>query len=82
MINKESSDKEILDYNAGGQVIRGMSGITFIGWMSNLLNGQPTFKVATQELLGLVSSPPLGKLPETEKVAIVRKLLSLGIELK
>ena len=82
MITKESSDKEILDYNAGGQILRNMTGVSFIGWMSGLLNGQPTFKAATQELLGLISSPPLGKLPDTEKVLIVRKLLSLGIELK
>ena len=81
MLTKDSPDKEILDYNAGGQIIRNMSGITFIGWMSNLLNGQPTFRAATQELLGYVSSPPLGKLPDTEKITIVHKLLSLGIQL-
>ena len=79
MLTKESEDKEILDYNAGGQILRNMSGITFIGWMSNLLNGQPSFKAATQELLGYISNPPLGKLPDSEKVAIVRKLLNLGI---
>ncbi len=82
MLNLNSEDKEILDYNAGGQVIRNMSGITFISWMSSKLNGQPAFKGSTVELSGYVSNPPLGKLPETEKVAIVRKLLNLGIELK
>jgi len=82
MLTSESSDKDILDYNAGGQILRNMTGITFIAWMSNYLNGQPAYKAATVELSGYISNPPLGKIPESEKIAIVRKLLNLGIELK
>lgn len=74
-------DKEILDANVGGITIRDMGGISFIGWVANKLNGVDTYKAATQELLALVRTPPLGRLPESEKLRIVRKLLELGISI-
>ena len=76
-INKESSDKEILDFKIGEIAVREIGAMSFMGWVANKLNGVDTYKAATQELLMLVSSPPLGKLPEGEKIRIVKKLLEI-----
>lgn len=81
MINKESTDKELLDFKLGTTSIREIGSISFLGFIANKLNGLPTYKAATQELLALVSSPPIGKLPEGEKVRILRKLLELDVTL-
>ncbi len=81
MLNKESTDKEILDFPLANSTIRGIGSITFLGFIANKLNGVQTYKAATQELIALVSSPPIGKLPEGEKVRIVRKLFELDITL-
>lgn len=76
------TDKEILDSVVGGMAIRDMSAMTFYGWMSDKLNGVPAYKAATQELVSLVSAPPMSRLvPELEKVRIVRKLLELDVKL-
>lgn len=82
MITKQSSDKEILDHelpNAG--TIRDITSITFVNWVAGKLNGLPAFKAATVELTALVSSPPLGSMPEGEKVKIIRKLLELEVKI-
>lgn len=81
MLKKESTDKEILDYPIAQTTIRDFGSISFMGWVANKLNGVPTYKAATQELVALVSSPPLGRMPEGEKVKIVRKLLELDIQI-
>lgn len=81
MLTKDSSDKEILDYDMGGVIIRDMTGITFAGIIANKINGLPAYKAATQELVALVSSPPLGKIPELEKVKAIRKLLELEVQI-
>lgn len=80
-LSKDASDKEILDTNIGGQIIRNMSAITFIGWLAGKLNGLPAYKAATVELTALVSSPPLGSMPEGEKIKVVRKLLELDVQI-
>ena len=82
MLTKESSDKEILDHPFGTTTIRDVGSMSFMAWMANKLNGVPTYKAATQELLGLVKNAPMGKIPDEEKVSIVRKLLSLEVEIK
>lgn len=79
MLNKESSDKEILDYDFGGMTVRDAGSMSFISWIANKLNGVKTYTAATQELLSLVRLPPLGKMQEGEKIKIVRKMLSLDI---
>lgn len=78
-INKEWLDKEILDFKLGNQTIREVGSITFLAFVADKINGLPTYRAATQELIGLVSSPPIGKLPEGEKVRIIRKLLELDV---
>lgn len=81
MLNKESSDKEILDFDIGGTTIREIGSISFIGWVLNKVNGLPTYLAATQELLGLAKASPIGKMPEGEKVKIVRKLFEARAEI-
>ena len=79
MINKQSTDKEILDYPLGGTTIREIGSISFLAWVANKINGASTYKASTQELLALVKSVPIGRLPDNEKVRIVKKLLDLDI---
>ena len=81
MITKTSSDKEILDFVVAGMTIRELGAMTFMAWILNKVSGAPTYRAATQELIGLASNPPIGKIPDEEKVRIVRKLLSLDITL-
>lgn len=81
MLAKDASDKDILDYSFGGVTVRESGSMAFISWIANKLNGVSTYTAATQELLSLVRVPPLGRMPEGEKIKIVRKMLSLDIEL-
>lgn len=77
MINKDSTDKEILDFPIAGTTIRDFGSMSFMAWIANKIDGAPTYKAATQELLGLVRSAPLGKIPDEEKVRIMRKLFEV-----
>ena len=82
MINKESTNKEILDHSPFGNIsIREIGSMTFMSWVANKLNGAPTYKAATQELLALVKNAPIGKIPEGDKIKIVRKLLDLDVNI-
>lgn len=81
MLTKETTDKDILDYPLGGTTIRDLGAISFMGWVADKLNGLPAYKAATVELTALVSSPPLGKMPEGEKVKVIRKLLELEVKI-
>lgn len=73
------SDKEILDTITGGIAVRDMSGITFLGWLANKINGVPAYTAATQELRMAVSGGYFGTMPEAEKVRLVRKLIDLNL---
>jgi len=77
MITKDSSVKEILDYPLGGTTIRDVGSMTFMAWIANKLNGAPTYKASTQELLAMVRNAPMGKMVDEEKVRIVKKLLDV-----
>lgn len=79
MITKESSDKEILDFSLSGTTIRDIGTMSFMAWAANKIDGAPTYKAATQELLGLVRNAPIGRISEDQKVGMVRKLLELDI---
>ena len=81
MLTKESTDKDILDYPLGGTTVRAMGSMSFMAWMAKKIDGVPTYRAATQELLGLLTNPPLGTIPESEKIKIIKKLLQLDIPL-
>ena len=76
------ADKEYLDMVIGGQVVRDMSSITFIGVIAGKLNGVKTYTAANQELSLMVSNPPMGyRMPDDEKIRIIKKLESIGVTL-
>lgn len=78
----ELTDQEMLDMKIGGQVVRDMSAITFLGVISERLNGAPTYNADTQELLAAVRGVPMGRsFPDEEKVRLLRKLQALNIKL-
>ena len=80
-LTKESTNKDILDYLiAPATNIRDLGSISFMAWVATKLNGVQTYKAATQELLMMVRNPVIGKLPDDEKVNVVKKLLELGVE--
>lgn len=76
----ELLDKEILDVKVGETTIREMGAIAFCHWITKKLDGTPTYRAATQELLMFASHPPMVRfLPEDEKIRYVRKLQALDI---
>lgn len=78
----EMTDQEMLDLKLGGLVVRDMTSITFLGYISEKLNGAPTYNADTQELLSAVRGVPMGRMmPDEEKVRLLRKLLALNIKL-
>lgn len=78
----EYLDKELLDMKIGGLVVREMSAITFLGVISERLNGAPTYTADTQELLSAVRGAPMGRnMADQEKVRLLRKLLALNIKI-
>lgn len=77
------TDKEILDMTLGGITVRDMSAITFLGWLAGKLNGVPAYKAANQELVGLISQPPISRvMPEMEKCRIIRQLIELEVPIQ
>ena len=75
------TDIEILEWNAGGQFIKDMTALSFIGWVAGKLNGQ-TINPIIQELRMVVSAPPMtGRLSAESKIATVRKMIEAGIVL-
>ena len=78
----EYQDKDLLDLKLGGQVVRDMSAITFLGWLTNKIDGAPTYKADTQELLAAVSAAPMSRnMADQEKIRLLRKLEALNISL-
>lgn len=81
-MNNEITDAQILDLVLGGQTLREMTAITFLGCIANKLNGVPTYRADTQELLMAVSHAPSSRfMPDDEKVRLARKILALNISL-
>lgn len=74
------SDKDILDTMVGGVLLRSMTSLTFLGWISKKINGVPSYSAATQELIGAISHPPMSSaMSDEEKVRLCRKLEALNI---
>lgn len=80
-MNKDASDKEILDFKIGENSVRDIRAIPFQAWLLNKLNGVPAYTGAAQELLMAVSTSSGGSMPELEKVRLFRKLLALDVTL-
>jgi hypothetical protein len=80
-IDINSSDKEILDHEMAGTTVRGLGAMSFMAWVINKVNGLETYKAATQELIALAKNPPLGQIPEAEKIKMVRKLMEAGAKI-
>ena len=74
-------DKQILDYKIGETTINDMGSIAFMGWVASKLNGQPAYKGVIVELSLMVRQVPLGSMAPEQKIEIVRKMLTAGIEL-
>ena len=78
----EISDKDLLDMKLGGQGVRDMSALSFMGWIAEKLNGLPTYRADTQELLEAVRGAPMSRnMAEQEKCRLLRKLIALDVPL-
>ena len=72
------SDKDILDSKLGGVVLRDMTSITFLHWLSGKLNGVKTYSAVNQELIGFIKNPPMSRvMPEEEKLRIIKRLQTI-----
>ncbi len=81
-MTNELTDQELLDLKLGGQVVREMTALTFLGYISSKVNGAPAYSAANQELVAAVRVVPMGRvMPDEEKVRLLRKLQALNITL-
>jgi len=79
----ELTDVQILDYKIGDRALKDMGSLEFLGWISKKINGVSAYSAANQELVAAISNPPMGaKMPDEEKIRLVRKLISTGINLE
>lgn len=75
-------DKDILAIKVGDQTVQELSALSFLHWVSKKINGVPAYSGANQELVLAVSHPPLSSnMPDTEKIRLVRKMISINIEI-
>lgn len=75
-------DAQILDFKVGERAIKDMGSLEFLGWLSKKINGVSSYSAGAVELTAAISSPPISSnMPETEKIRLVRKLLSIGVTL-
>jgi hypothetical protein len=76
------TDKELLETNLGGITLKEMTTLTFLGWVSNKLNGAERTSSVINELTALISNPPMSRMmPDDQKLDIIRKLNLLGINI-
>jgi len=79
---KMKTDKELLETNLGGITLKEMTTLTFLGWVSNKLNGAERTSSVINELTALISNPPMSRMmPDDQKLDIIRKLNLLGINI-
>lgn len=79
-------DNQIIKYEIGGIRIGDIGTMTFLGWVANKLNNVSVDQRGQErlimiELTTLIANPPVGKLPDSEKISIIKKLIKLGIQL-
>lgn len=74
-------DKDILDYKIGDHTVRDISSSSYLHWVAKKIDGLQAYTAAVTELRYLLVAPTLGIMPETEKIRIFRKLISLNVPL-
>ena len=80
-MEKQLSELDILNLNMGGQRVKDMTCISFLSWLAGKLNNVEKYG-ELHDLVVLVSNPPLGnRLPDDDKIRIIRRLLASGIKL-
>ena len=73
---------EMLNYDiGGGTLVKNATAITFIGWVAKKMNNVASGSPMMNELTMLVTAPVMGKLSDTEKVRILKKLEAIGVTL-
>lgn len=75
------TEYEILHYEIHGTPLKDLSTITFIGWIATKINNQPSNIPGVSEVARLITNPPMGKMSETMKIDIIRKLEKMGVQL-
>ena len=76
------NELDMLEWNMGGMKIKEASAMSFLQWVAKKISGVPAYKPAAVELSALVSSPPMARtMPDTAKIDIIKKMLSLDIKL-
>ena len=78
----ELTDMDILALKTGGLVIKEMSAITFLKWVSEKLNGVKAYSAASTELTLMIQNAPFGRMMgDEQKIDVVRKLIKCGVTL-
>lgn len=75
------TDLELTEFKIGEIAIKDMSSVTFLGWVAKKLNNIEQHSPAMNELMLLVSHPPIGLMSIENKIDVIRKLEKLGIEI-
>jgi len=77
-----NNEIDILNTDIGGIILRDMTAITFYQWLAKKLNNINAYSADVVELTSLISSPPMSrKLPDDEKIRIIKKLQKIGIQI-
>jgi hypothetical protein len=83
LTKKKMNELEILNSEINGVKIKDMNAIPFSHWVAAKLNGVKAYSSAVNELNQLVLHPPMSKkMPDIQKIDIIRKLISIGVEIK
>lgn len=73
-------DKDLLEMKIGGIALRDYTAAMFLQWLNGKLDGAPAYRAETQELILVASSVPMSrKMPDDEKIRLIRKLEALNI---
>ena len=75
------TDFELLDFKIGDIAIKDMTTPTFLGIISRKLNGITQNSPISNELMLMVTHPPIGMMSVENKIEVIRKLEKLEIEL-
>lgn len=79
----QPSDIELLETKLGGVVLKEMTALTFLGWLSGKLNGVTiTNDPNLAELRTAIAAPPMApRMSDDTKLRYVRKLMAIGISI-
>lgn len=74
------NELDFLNMNLGGQVVKDMSGMSFLQWVASKVNNIGAHTPEVNEINMLIRFPPMSsKMPDEKKIELLRKLEKIGV---